>query len=74
MNERKIRADNNNLGKGRGREEKTDKEKERVGHVQGTGSPNLYAIKYEKGGEFLKSQLNHYSSPAISNFGLGLFC
>ena len=33
--ERKKRADNNNLGKGR------DKEKERVGHVQGTGSPNL---------------------------------
>ena len=33
--ERKKRADNNNLGKGR------DKEKERVGHVQGTGSHNL---------------------------------
>ncbi len=38
--ERKKRADNNNLGKGR------DREKERVGHVQGTGSPNLYIYNF----------------------------
>jgi hypothetical protein len=38
--ERKIRADNNKLGKGR--EEKTETKR----HVQGTGSPNLLSIIY----------------------------